>query len=105
MSGETKPPILNGLPVLSRSDFTNDEEYSRYVASFVQDLRSRSPKISVDEIRRKREAAGLPAVSDSDILVIDPAITRKKSGQRIAKFLKQTGLDSKATTKLPDEEQ
>lgn len=96
-------PKVNGLPVLSRSDFKDQDAYARYVSSFVADLVKNSPPTTVDEILKKRRAMGLVEVRDEDILIIDPADSNKKKGKKIAKFLKKNNLDDGNFTPLPED--
>lgn len=98
-------PKVNGLPVLSRSDFRDQDAYDRYVRSFVADLVRNSPSVTVDEIVKKRKAMGLPEVRDEDILVIEPTDSNKKKGKKIAKFLKKNDLDKGNFTALPEDDE
>ena len=103
MSNErTKTPNVNGLPVLSRSDFKSDEDYHRYVQSFIADLMVHSPNVTVEEVKQKRKAAGLPEVDENDILVLDLNDPKKKVGHKIAKFLGRTGLGRKKRAPFPE---
>lgn len=97
--------MVNGFPVLSRADFKNDEDYQRYVRSFMADLMERSPKVTVEEVRQKRKAAGLLEVDENDILILDGTSSKKKTGKKIAAFFAKTGLGKKKRAQFPENDQ